>query len=282
MKIKDRETLRLIKEALKEDRAEKDITTRILIPEGAVGGAELVAHQEGIVCGLNVAEACFKLHDGTIRFKVFKKEGARIQAGDRLGRVTGHLRSLLSCERVVLNFLNHLSGIATLTAAFVEKVKPYGVKIYDTRKTLPLFRKLEKYAVRAGGGYNHRSDLSGAAFIKDNHIDACGGVENALEIIFRREKPGVPVIVEVRNLQEAETAARYPVDLILLDNMKPGMIKGILKYFGKKRAFEISGGVDLKNVARYARAGITRISVGALTHSAKTLDISMEYIEVNK
>jgi nicotinate-nucleotide pyrophosphorylase (carboxylating) len=282
MKIKDKRTLKLLKEAFREDRAWDDITSEILIPSRVQGRADLVAHQAGILCGLGVAEACFNLYDDKVRFKALKRDGARIKKGDRLASATGFLRSLLSCERVVLNFLNHLSGIATLTSAFSDKVRPYGTRIYDTRKTTPLWRNLEKYAVRTGGGYNHRSDLAGAIFIKDNHIEACGGVEKALETVFRRKKIPGPLIVEARNVQEAKTAARYPVDLILLDNMKPSMIEKVLKYIGNKREFEISGGINLKNVERYARTGVSRISIGALTHSAKILDISMEYIHVDK
>lgn len=282
MKIKDKRVLNLLKKALCEDRAWEDITSEILIPPSAQGQAALVAHQLGILCGLNVAETCFRLYDKNIRFKALRTDGARIKPGDIIARVKGPLRSLLSCERVGLNFLNHLSGIATLTSAFADKVRPYGTRIYDTRKTTPLWRDLEKYAVRVGGGYNHRKNLSEALFIKDNHIDACGGIEKALGIIFQRKKVPRPLIVEVRNLQQVKTAVRYPVDLILLDNMKPSMIEKTLKYKGKRIEFEISGGINLKNVERYAQTGVSRISIGALTHSSKTLDISMEYIHVNK
>jgi len=176
---------------------------------------------------------------------------------------------------VALNLLARLSGIATLTATFVEKAQAYGARIYDTRKTTPLWRELEKYAVRMGGGWNHRFDLSSAYFIKDNHIDACEGMKHTLERFFGKKRVRRPIIVEARSLEEARIAAEYPIDLLLLDNMSPAQITRIMEKIGATCDMEISGRVHLGNVGHYARTGIPRISIGALTHSVKSLDIAL-------
>ena len=266
-----------ISEALREDLARKDITTRALIPPSQKGEALLIAREGGILCGINAAKRCFTLLDREIRYEAQFQDSERFVSGDLLARIRGRLGSILSGERVALNIISHLSGIATLTARFVKKVKPYGARIYDTRKTTPLWREMEKYAVRVGGGRNHRFDLAGAYFIKDNHIEACGGIKQTLERFFQTRRIPKPVIVEVRSLAEAKIVAEYPVDLMVLDNLSPGMIKQIRDKVRPKCEMEISGGIHLGNVERYAKTGIQRISIGALTHSAKSLDISLEY-----
>jgi nicotinate-nucleotide pyrophosphorylase (carboxylating) len=270
-----------ISEALTEDRARRDITTQALIPRAQKGEALVLAREGGVLCGTMAAKRCFTLLDRGIQYEARLKDGERFAPGTLLATIRGRLCSILSAERVAMNLLARLSGIATLTAAFVEKVRLYGTGIYDTRKTTPLWREMEKYAVRMGGGQNHRSDLAGAYFIKDNHVDARGGMKQVLDRFFNAARLRRPVIVEVRSLKEARIAADYPVDLLLLDNMSPGMIKGIMEKIKPRCDMEISGGIHLGNVERYARIGIPRISIGALTHSAKSLDISLEYHHSN-
>ena len=268
-----------IRKALREDRARQDVTSRVLIPKSQKGKANLVTKERGILCGLDVARRCFSLLDEEVQLHARLKDGERINPGDVVATVSGSARSLLSAERVALNFLCHLSGIATLTAEFVEKTKPFHVRIYDTRKTTPLWRSLEKYAVRVGGGYNHRHDLAGATFVKDNHIDACGGMYTALERLFGKGEIKSPVIVECRDIEEVKSASKYPVDIILLDNFSLPMVKEAITIISRGCEIEISGGVDLHNVARYAKIGASRISIGAITHSAKALDMSLIYVQ---
>jgi len=270
-----------ISEALREDLARMDITTKALIPKSQQGEALILAREGGVLCGIAVAKRCFTLLDRDLQYEARLKDGERFGPGTLLAAIRGRLCSILSAERVGMNLLARLSGIATLTAAFVEKVKPYGTRIYDTRKTTPLWREMEKYAVRMGGGWNHRFDLAGAYFIKDNHIDACGGMNQAMDRFFQAARLCRPIIVEARSCEEARIAADYPVDLLLLDNMSPGMIKRIVEKIKPRCDMEISGGIHLKNVECFARTGIPRISIGALTHSAKSLDISLEYHHSN-
>lgn len=264
-------------QALKEDRAREDVTSRALIPAQEAGEADFIARASGVLCGIAVAERCFRLFDPQARFERCCEDGAELKRGAVIARVRGRLRSLFAVERVALNLLCRLSGIATLTSQFVRQASPYGVRIFDTRKTTPLWRDLEKYAVATGGGCNHRQDLASACFIKDNHVDACGGIRAALERLFSMKKVPRPVIIEARTPKEVMIASKYPVDLILLDNMSPQRIRNIFKVIDKGIEMEISGGVNLENVREYARTGVSRISIGALTHSAKALDIALDY-----
>ena len=267
-----------LKAALEEDRAHEDITSRLLIPEKTRGKAEMIAQEEGILCGLDVARRCFQLMDSNIDFKTDYRDGERVKPGDVIARIQGPMRMMLGGERLALNLLCRLSGISTLTFRFAELAKPLNVRIYDTRKTTPLWRDLEKYAVRRGGGYNHRFSLAGACFIKDNHIDSCGGLKNALESLAAAEEIDVPVIVEARTREEVEIAASYSVDVILLDNMPPSLISDICRNTVTEAEFEVSGGITLENIRDYASTGVSRISVGTLTHSLKALDISMKHL----
>jgi len=266
-----------VRAALREDRAGHDATTRLLFPPDRTGSAKLAAREQGVVCGVDVAGICFRLLDRSVEYEPHLQDGANVKAGVRIATVRGPIRSILSSERLSLNLLCRLSGIATLTAGFVARTKPWNVKIYDTRKTTPLWRDLEKYAVRTGGGHNHRFDLSEACFIKDNHVDALGGLEPALERLFQRKNIPRPVIVETRNYREVKIASRFPVDVILLDNMPPSIIKKIITRVKPEAEIEISGGVTLSNVEKYARTGVSRLSIGALTHSVKALDIGLDY-----
>lgn len=268
-----------IRDALEEDCVKNDVTSLALIDSERRGKAFITAREKGVLCGLPIAERCFKALDSEVDFEPVLADGAILTHGDVISRLKGNLRSLFASERLALNLLGRLSGIATLTAAFVNKAAPHGVRIFDTRKTTPLWRDVEKYAVRIGGGENHRMNLSGACFVKDTHIDANGGMEVAMEKLFQRGAIPRPIIVEARTLEEAEVASRRPVDVILLDNATPEMISHIITVVQPECEIEISGGITFDNIEEFARSGASRISIGSLTHSVKSLDIALEYEE---
>ena len=235
-----------------------------------------LAGEEGVFCGGPVAAEVLRQVDPESSVN-FVEEGKRVRTGERLGEARGPAGALLLGERVALNFLQRLSGIATATARYVEKVAPFGTRILDTRKTTPLHRALEKYAVRTGGGENHRFSLSDGILIKENGIRAAGGIPEAIAVA-RRCAPHLPrVEVEVETLEDAETAVRAGADAILLDNMPPVKVAEAVRLFGGRVFLEASGGIRLDNVEDYARAGVNAISIGALTHSAAALDISFEF-----
>jgi len=274
----------LILQALKEDAPHGDITTEAIVHEDATGKAIIVAKQEGVICGLPIAAKVFRLLDSGVVFEARVQEGERVSAGQILAEVKGKLRALLMGERTALNFLQRLSGIATLTRQFVEKVAPYSVKIADTRKTTPLMRALEKYAVRCGGGINHRFSLSDGVLIKDNHIRAAGNLKEAVKRIKERIHHLLRIEVEAQSLDQVREALECEVDAILLDNFSIDEIRQAVQIVRNwcqqnsksKPLIEVSGGVTLDNVEAIAQTGIDLISVGALTHSAPALDISME------
>lgn len=271
----------LIKKALKEDIGSGDITSRATIAQTETGKLVLVAKQQGVVCGLAVFSEVFKLIEPSTKIRFFKKDGDEVRAGDQVAVLSGNLRALLSGERVALNFLQHLSGIATYTRRFVNAVKPYPVKIYDTRKTTPLWRWLEKYAVRIGGGYNHRFGLYDMILIKDNHIDACGGIVEAVnraKAYCGSRGLKVKIGVEVRTIKELESVLPLKVDLILVDNMPINWIRRVLKIMrdAKRPEIEVSGGITLRKIKRLAELGVRRVSIGALTHSAPAMDFSLK------
>jgi nicotinate-nucleotide pyrophosphorylase (carboxylating) len=274
----------LILQALKEDAPHGDITTESIVHENAMGRAVIVAKQDGVICGLPIAAKVFELLDSGTVFGARVQEGAWVSAGQILAEVKGKLRALLMGERTALNFLQRLSGIATLTRQFVQKVAPYGVKIADTRKTTPLLRALEKYAVRCGGGVNHRFSLSDGILIKDNHIRAAGSLVEAVKRVRARVHHLLRIEVEAHSLDQVREALECEVDAILLDNFNIDEIRQAVqivqdwsKRTGRpKPLIEVSGGVTLDNVEAIAQTGVDLISVGALTHSAPALDISME------
>ena len=286
MKI-DKNTKNLIKQALREDIGKGDITTNALILPGVQAKAVVTAKQTGVIAGLDIAKAVFAELDKNIKIKTFVKDGDRVKANKKIIEISGKTRAILTAERTALNFLGHLSGIATLTREFVDKVKPYKVKILDTRKTMPGLRILEKYAVKCGGGANHRIGLWDAILIKDNHISAVNSkLSDIIKNIRKRYKKNISVEIEVKNLSELKDALEGSPDIILLDNMPLSQIKQAVKmrneflqttnYKLPNTVFlEVSGGVNLANVRQIAKAGVDRISIGALTHSAKTLDISL-------
>lgn len=267
-----------IKMGLREDIGSGDVTTNITIELNQRGRAVIIACEELVLAGISLAEKVFLTLDESLRFSPFFQDGQRVLASQTLAEIEGNLRPILSGERLALNFLQRLSGIATLTRKFVEKVEGLGVKIVDTRKTTPGFRALEKYAVRMGGGGNHRMGLYDGILIKDNHIKACGGIAKAIERVKSKAPFVLKIEVEVSNLAEVKEALDLGVDIIMLDNMPIGEIERAVQLIKAKAWVEASGGVNLENVSEVARTGVDFISVGAITHSARSVDIKMEII----
>ncbi|MGV1014087.1 MAG: carboxylating nicotinate-nucleotide diphosphorylase [Methyloceanibacter sp.] len=253
-----------------------DITTDAIVLASAKGEAEIVVRQPGVIAGLDLAEAAFKALDPDANFVRVVQDGGKVAAGATVARVSGKTRALLTAERTALNFLGRLSGIATLTASFVAAVKGTDARIACTRKTTPNLRAFEKYAVRAGGGVNHRFGLYDAVLVKDNHIAAAGGLTNALQAL--REHAGqIKIEVEVDTLAQLEEALRFPIDAVLLDNMDPATLKRAVALAKGRVETEASGGVTLESVREIAETGVDVISVGALTHSPRNLDSSLEW-----
>lgn len=268
----------IIKSALEEDIQTGDITTRATVDPDARGRARIIARRCGVICGLEIAEKVFHHLDNRLQITALCSDGDLVEPNHVLLQIEGGLPAILSGERVALNFLGRLSGVATLTRRFVEKVDGTGCTILDTRKTTPLLRGLEKYAVRVGGGKNHRSGLYDMYLIKENHIAAAGGIEAALEKVFghRKENDSKALVeIEVTNLKELQIALKYPVDRILLDNMSVDEIRGAVRISGGKVKLEVSGGINLENVRAYAETGADFISVGQITHSAASLDVAL-------
>ncbi len=266
----------LVRAALAEDVGTGDITTAAIVPERKRGVARVVAGERMVVAGLDVMELVFKTVDSSIEFKKEVKEGATVRKGRTIATIKGRLKSILTAERVALNFLQRLSGIATFTRKFVDKLRGKEVNILDTRKTTPCMRVLEKYAVRVGGGLNHRFGLFDAVLIKDNHIAVAGGIEKAVKKVRRKYGKDKPIEVEAKSLKEVKEALRCGVDIIMLDNMSPDKVKKALSIISGKAVAEVSGGVNLDNIEEFAGTGIRYISIGALTHSARAVDISIE------
>ena len=272
----------LIKQALKEDIGKGDITTNVLIPPDRQANAVIISKQKGVVCGLDIVKAVFTELDKKAKFKALVKDGDKIKPGKKIIEITAGTRTILTGERTSLNFLGHLSGIATLTRQFVEKIRPFKAKILDTRKTTPGMRSLEKYAVRCGGGSNHRVGLYDGVLVKENHfliLSKNKNIGKAVDVIRKNVPKNTKVEVEVENIDELKQALVAKVDIILLDNMTPGQIKHSVIERGRNRALlEASGGVNLSNVRRIAKSGVDRISIGALTHSAKSIDFSLDIV----
>ena len=264
--------------ALDEDlSAAGDITTDAIVPADATATAAIVAREAGVVAGLDLAEAAFRALDPDIRFRRIVADGDSVAAGGKIATVSGKTRAILSAERTALNFLGRLSGIATLTAAYVKAVEGTGARIACTRKTTPGLRALEKYAVRAGGGVNHRFGLYDAVLRKDNHIAASGGIAGALARLRLRAGHSARIEVEVDSLDQLAEALKFPIDAVLLDNMDAGTLREAVKLVGGRVVTEASGGVTLEHVREIASTGVDVISAGALTHSPRNLDSSLEW-----
>lgn len=272
----------LIRHALVEDIGKGDITTQLTIPENKDIKAHLLAKEDCVVCGIDIAGRTFELVDKNIDFKAFCREGQKVAKNKILAVVSGKARSILNAERVALNMLTLLSGIATKTRTYVDRVEPLKVKITDTRKTMPGLRELQKYAVRVGGGYNHRISLDEMILIKDNHIKITEGYTK-----LPRIPKGFKIEIEVQNIDEFKHALQFKPDLIMLDNMTPQEIKQAVdirnatdftKSHHPKTKLEASGGITMDNIKDIAAAGIDIISLGDLTHSIDAVDISLDVV----
>jgi nicotinate-nucleotide pyrophosphorylase (carboxylating) len=270
----------IINLALAEDRVQEDVTTNSLKDYDNQVTAAVIAKENGIISGTGVFITTFITVDPVISINVFKGDGSEVKKGDIVLEIKGMESSILKAERTALNFLQRLSGIATLTKKFVHKLKPYHTTLLDTRKTTPGMRYLEKKAVKDGGGSNHRMNLEDMAMVKDNHIEMAGTISNAVKKI-REKFPGKKIEVEVKNLTELEEALSLDVDMIMLDNFNTGMLKEAVQAVKQSQnrqpaQLEISGNVDLENIEQKAAVGVDFISVGALTHSFTSLDLSLK------
>jgi nicotinate-nucleotide pyrophosphorylase (carboxylating) len=274
----------LLKQAIEnfllEDIGSGDITSETIFLPDQSGSAEFVAKGSFVVCGIeHVATKVFATQNPDIKFSNVVEDKTKASPGDVLLTVRGRILDLLKAERVALNLVQRLCGIATLTARFVDKVKPLPVKILDTRKTSPGLRMLEKYAVRIGGGQNHRYNLADGVLIKDNHIHACGSIKEAVSRVRGKIPHTMKIEVEASNIDEVRECLNCSVDIIMLDNMSVDQMREAVKLAGDRVLLEASGGVTLENVREIAETGVDLISVGALTHSAPACDISMRYIK---
>ncbi len=267
-----------VRAALREDIGTGDVTTLFTVPADAQAQARMIAKAPGIIAGLPVVEAVLRQVDPTLRGVRSVEEGARVLAGETVFTIEGAAQSILTAERVALNFAQRLSGIATKTARFVELVIGTRARIVDTRKTTPGLRALEKYAVRVGGGYNHRFGLYDAILIKDNHIAASGGIAQAVQNAYASAPHTMTVTVECDTLAQVQEALEAEADILLLDNMSLEQLRQAIELIGEQAATEASGGVNEDTVAAIAQTGVDIISVGALTHSAVALDISLEVV----
>lgn len=267
----------LIQSALKEDIGSGDITTSAVLSGREVGNARVVAKEDMVVAGIGVFKEAFLFSEEKVDFIDSVKDGDNVKDGDLLTQMSGNLGNILTAERVALNFLQRMCGIATLTRRYVDEIRGTGAKILDTRKTTPGLRVLEKYAVMIGGGFNHRFGLYDGILIKDNHIYAAGGIIAAIEMVNKDVPHNLKIEIEVKNLGEVEEALSAGVDVIMLDNMEVGEMKKAVSLIKGRALVEASGNVSLKNVKKIAETGVDFISVGALTHSAPSSDISLKF-----
>lgn len=282
----DKQLQRLVDEALKEDIGDGDHSTLSSIDAGAKGKAVLKIKQDGVLAGMQVAEKIFAYKEPSSVFTAFKKDGDEMKYGEKAFEVEALVHTILQCERLVLNCMQRMSGIATLTKEYTDKLEGYKTKLLDTRKTTPNFRLLEKEAVRIGGGVNHRFGLYDMIMLKDNHIDYCGGIEKAIEKAdeyVRTKKPGLKIEVETRSIDDVKKViamGKGKVFRIMLDNFKPQQIKEAVELIGEDFETEASGGINLDNIETYAKTGVDYVSVGALIHQAQSLDLSLKAVIV--
>jgi len=280
---------KIVKNALREDIGSGDVTTDIIVPADAKATAIIYAREKGVVAGLDIAIEVFRQLDKKVRIRKLVKDGSTVRKNQPLAKIIGKTRALLTGERAALNFLQHLSGIATLAKKYVDAIKPYRVKIFTTRKTIPGMRSLEKYAVRMGGGYNYRMGLWEMVMIKDNHLQLLmphEKIKNILKKIRKKISRKMKIEIETKNLREVKEALEAGADIIMLDNMKPQIMKKAVNLVRrssfvvrrKRPIIEASGNVTLKNVKKIARTGVNWISIGKLTHSAPALNLSMEIV----
>ena len=270
----------LINNALAEDIGDGDHSTLCCIDAHAAGKAVLKIKETGVLAGMDVAEQIFKYVQPTVQFTAFKKDGDQMQFGEIAFEISADIHTILKCERLVLNSMQRMSGIATLTKTYVDKLKGYKTRLLDTRKTTPNFRLLEKEAVRIGGGTNHRFGLYDMIMLKDNHIDYCGGIEKAIEKAYnyvQKIKPGLRIEVETRSLEDVKKVmATGKVQVIMLDNFTPVEIVAALKIIDGKYETEASGGINLQNIESFAATGVDYVSCGAIIYQARSLDLSLK------
>lgn len=292
VKVSDEYIRKTVKAALREDISRGDITTTSAVPPGRRTRAVARVKTRGVIAGLRVFKAAFRAYDSSTAVRLLCRDGESPRKGSAIAEVEGRARSILTCERVALNFLQHLSGIATETAVFVDEIKGTGARIIDTRKTTPMLRLLEKYAVLQGGGFNHRPTLSDLIMIKDNHIRAAGGLREAVEAVHRRSGAGgrggargktrVLVEVEMAPDMDIREIEGLPVDIVMLDNYPMPALKRAISYLRglpRRPYVEVSGGVHPGNVRAIARCGPDFISIGRITHSAPALDIGLDFAD---
>lgn len=266
---------KMIKDALNEDIPNEDITTNSIIDKDSKSEIDLICKEDGIIAGLDIFKRVFDII-GDVDVKLFKEDGNKVKKYEKIALLRGNTRNLLAGERVALNYLQRMSGIATKTNRFVKKLEGSNTKLLDTRKTIPNMRNLEKYAVKVGGGCNHRFNLSDGILLKDNHIDAAGGVKNAVELARKNTSFVRKVEVEVENLEMVKEAVEAKADIIMLDNMDLDMAREALAIINKRAIVEFSGNVNIDNIGEIGKIGVDYISVGELTHSVKALDLSMK------
>jgi len=267
---------KLVAMALEEDLGQGDVTSEVCVPAGAMAQGEIVAKAQGVLAGLDAAREVARQVDERLTFAPHLSDGDAVSPGSLIAGITGPARSILAFERTALNFLQQLSGVATLTRTYVDRVRGTKCRVVDTRKTVPGMRALQKRAVLAGGGANHRMGLDDAILVKDNHIALAGGVREALQAAKERAPHMMKIEIEVPTPEEAQIAAEGGADVIMLDNMAPAQVRESIARIGGRAVTEVSGGVTLENVAAYAAEGVDIISVGRLTHSAPALDMSLE------
>ena len=266
----------LIMEALREDISSEDVTTNAVMHEAVTGEVDLICKQDGVIAGLQIFQRVFELLDKDTKVEFFCKDGDEVKNGQLMGKVTGDIRVLLSGERVALNYLQRMSGIASYTHSVASLLEGSKTKLLDTRKTTPNMRIFEKYAVRAGGGYNHRYNLSDGVLLKDNHIGAAGSVAKAVAMA-KEYAPFVRKIeIEVETMEQVKEAVEAGADIIMLDNMTPEMMKEAVELIAGRAQTECSGNITKENIAKILETGVDFVSSGALTHSAPILDISMK------
>jgi len=272
----------IVRLAIDEDLGTGDITTNVTIPAHLTGTGRFISKSSGIICGWPLVQEVFAQLDPHIKLEIFFEDGTSTRAGDTLAVVSGPVRGILSGERVALNFLQHLSGVATRTNTLVNLISEFPhVRLVDTRKTLPGFRALDKYAVRVGGGHNHRYNLTDAVLIKDNHISAAGSLRKAVESARANIPHTMKIEVEAESETQVREALEVGVDIIMLDNMKSEKMKSMVKLINKRALIEASGNVSEENIKKIAATGVDVISAGSLTHSAQALDISLK-IDLHK
>lgn len=262
--------------ALQEDITQEDVTTNAIMPYDMMGEVELIAKQDGILCGIDVFKRCFTIVDESVKFDIKKTDGDKISKGELLGTITGNISVLLSSERIALNYLQRMSGIATFTNACVKQLEGYKTKLLDTRKTTPNMRFFEKYAVKVGGAYNHRYNLSDGVLLKDNHIGAAGSITKAIQMA-KEYAPFVRKIeIEVENLEMVREAVEAGADIIMLDNMDNASMKKAVEIIAGRAETECSGNVTKERLKEIAEIGVDYVSSGALTYGAPLLDLSLK------